>query len=70
MKTSYAMQFGAVTTAAWEIYTNNGYQMDEEDQRGASQKVDAAAETAHTDGMTAAQWLAETLAYLEACREA
>jgi hypothetical protein len=60
----YETRRDAIVTAAWKIWTNNGYSMDEYDREETGKSVKDAAANAYQDDMTDKAWLAATLRLL------
>jgi hypothetical protein len=58
---AFETDYDAVTLAAWETWTNNGLNMDEEDRKEALQQVRDAATNSWVDGMSEIEWLRATL---------
>jgi hypothetical protein len=50
-----------VATAAWEIWTNNGLRLDEDEREQTGKSVNDAVANAYQDGVNDAQWLRLTL---------
>lgn len=54
-------RLSAVATAAWEIWTNNGNKMDEDDREQTGKSVLDAANNEYVDGISDKDWLRKTL---------
>jgi hypothetical protein len=61
----FDMQFDAVVTAVWEIWTKNGLGLDDDDRAETGKSVRDAVTNAYTDGVSLADWQARALATLD-----
>jgi hypothetical protein len=58
---TYEQRRDDVATAAWEIWTNNGLRLDEDEREQTGKSVNDAVANAYQDGVNDAQWLRLTL---------
>ena len=63
----YETSYDAIVLAAWERWTKNGLNLDDDDREQTLQSVRDAATSTWTDDKTEAMWLKATLAVLSDC---
>jgi hypothetical protein len=61
---TWEQRFDAITTSAWEAWTKNGLDLDQDDIGQTIKTAQDAATNAWAEGMTDKQWLEEALSIL------
>lgn len=62
---AWPMRFDAVVVAVWEIWTNNGWSLDEDDQEQTRKSVCDAVANVYQEDMTDKVWVEASLARLK-----